>query len=100
MHPIKKISTGIGVILIITLFVLAFLAYFVSRFDSGERYDGLGRALVDSPWVVRIIFGEEKMWVGWKWFIVDMVIFWGGIALAISLISFGVKEKAKKKICE
>ena len=68
--------------------ILGFLAYFVSSFDKskGIMHDGLGRVLFESPFIVRFIFGQERLWPGWSWFIIDMIIFWGGIAIGYWLI--------------
>jgi len=93
----RKLSVIIGVVLFITLFILGFLAYFVSSTDGITSYDGIGRKLTNSPWLVRLIFGEEKQWVGWKWFVIDMVIFWSGVVIGFNLISFGIKEQKAKK---
>ena len=75
---------GVFAILFIAIFVLCFLAYFVSSFDSatGVWRDGLGRELEDAPSIARLFFGANRKWPGWGWFVVDLVIFWGGIVTA------------------
>jgi hypothetical protein len=82
---LRKILIPIGVIWFISLFIAAFMAYFVSSVGPNGIYDGLGRSLTDTLLLVRIFFGEERMWTGWKWFISDMIIFWGSIALAANI---------------
>jgi uncharacterized oligopeptide transporter (OPT) family protein len=83
MHDvIKKALKVIAVIWFLGLAVLGFLAYFVT--SSGPS-DGLGRALTETPVVVRIFFGQERMWAGWRWFAVDMVVFWGSIGAALAI---------------
>jgi hypothetical protein len=56
-------------------------------------YDGVGRELSKSPWITRLIFDEDRLWAGWKWFIADLIIFWGGIIAGINLVKFGFMDK-------
>lgn len=77
---------GLGMIV-----VLGFLAYFVTSVDQpgSVRYDGLGRPLSNSPLFMRMFFGQEREWVGWSWFFVDMMVFWGGGLLFFRLWDWG-----------
>jgi hypothetical protein len=91
---IRKVAVVFGVVLGIAIFVAAFIAYFVFRVDStGAMLDGFGRSLSESPLLMRLIFGQERLWAGWFWFGADMVFFWGGLAIAYSLLKFGWNEK-------
>jgi hypothetical protein len=85
MKPtLRKLLVPVGVCWFIALFVCGFLAYFVSSTGSPST-DGLGRPLSEAPILMRFIFGQERMWAGWAWFVADMVIFWGSIAVAANI---------------
>lgn len=90
----KKVVGYIGVGIILALFVAGFIAYFITSVDpnSHSLYDGFGRPLSESPWLAKFIFGQERLWAGWTWFIADMVIFWGGIGFGFSLTNYGFKD--------
>lgn len=77
-----KVLLAIGVAWFSGLFVLGFLAYFVT---SAGPCDGLGRPLAQAPMLMRIFFGQERLWAGWGWFATDMVLFWGSIAGAVRI---------------
>ena len=85
----------LGVAIIVCVFILAIIAYFIFSFDPRTEitYDGLGRQLYESPWLMRLIFGEDRLWAGWLWFIGDMVIFWSGIVIGFKLVRWGFKQK-------
>jgi hypothetical protein len=82
---------GIGIL------VTGFLAYFVISFDPATRhhFDGLGRELEPSPWFIRWIFGQDRDWPGWGWWLFDFVWFWGGIAIAYGLVKLGERFKQR-----
>jgi len=82
---LRKILMPVGVVWFIGLFIVGFLAYFCVSSGPNGPCDGLGRPLADAPMLMRIFLGQEIMWAGWFWFAGDMVIFWGSIAIAISL---------------
>lgn len=85
MKTLRKILAPVGVIWFIALLIAGFLAYFVTSVSVNGPTDGLGRTLSEAPTLVRVIFGQERMWAGWAWFLGDMVIFWGSIALAVNV---------------
>lgn len=90
-----RVVAGLGVV---ALFLCAFLAYFViSRDKAGNFYDGLGRPLDVSPAFVRFLFGQERLWAGWTWFIVEMIVFWGWIGLSVSAYKWSDKQLEKVK---
>ena len=93
----RKISTYLGIGIIGILLVCGFIAYFITKIDihTREIYDGFGRILTESPVLIRFIFGQDRLWPGWGWFIGDMVIFWGGIGIAMMLINIGSSESKK-----
>ena len=95
----RKLVGYMGILIIAVVFVAGFLAYFVRTFDAVGRiwYDGLGRSLIDTPWFVRFFLGQEHDWPGWQWFLVDFVVFWGGIGIAYWLIQFGFSASASTK---
>ena len=91
----RRAMRWLGVAMIIGPFLAAFIGYFVFRFDPQTKivYDGFGRQVSESPWFMRLIFGQERLWAGWVWFIGDLIIFWGSIWLGIKLAAWGFKEK-------
>lgn len=91
----RKLIGCLGVATIISVFIAGFIAYFVFSFDprTGMTYDGFGRELSESPWFMRLIFDKDRSWAGWKWFILDLVIFWSGIIIGVNLAKFGFKDK-------
>lgn len=93
----RKAIGIVGVILFITAMLGGVLAYFVCTTDQTTNimYDGFGRRLSESPFLMRWIFGEERVWAGWKWFFLDMVIFWGTMILGYGLVSFGFRDSDK-----
>jgi len=99
MGIIKKFAKILGFILGASVFLATCNAYFVTKFDPVNKmsYDGFGRLLTESPFFVRIIFGQERFWAGWSWFIADLIIFWGGVGVAWLFIDFGFKDDKIKK---
>jgi len=91
---LKKLVGYVGILVFIVVFIGGFLAYFVTSIDPQTRlmHDGVGRPLSESPFFMRLIFGQERLWVGWRWFIADLIIFWGGIGLGVSLSKYGFKD--------
>ena len=82
---LRKILIPVGVIWFLALFVAGFMAYFGTSADAGGVTDGLGRSLSEVPGLMRIFFGQERMWAGWAWFAGDMILFWGSVALAVKI---------------
>lgn len=93
----RKLGVYVGTAILLSILGAGFLAYFVFSFntDTQQWFDGLGRSLTDSPWLMRLILGEDRQWAGWFWFLVDMVVFWGGIAIALALIHRGSQTGKK-----
>lgn len=79
----------------IALFIASFLAYFTVSAGPSPT-DGLGRRLFESPTIMRIVFGQDRMWAGWKWFISDMVVFWGSIGAFLKLHTIVDRRLASK----
>jgi hypothetical protein len=92
----RKAIGCLGAAIIVSIFIAGFIAYFVISFDPRTRVtlDGLGRQLYESPWFMRLVFGQDRLWAGWVWFIGDMILFWGGIGLGINLAAWGFRKKA------
>jgi hypothetical protein len=86
--PGSKILYGVVILWVVAASVLGLIAYFVSSFDkaSGTWFDGLGRPLVPAPFLIRAVFGSDRLYPGAAWFIVDMVVFWGGF-MALQLLT-------------
>lgn len=91
----QKAVGFLGIAIIVCILIAGIIAYFIFSFDPQTHvtYDGFGRQLYESPWLMRILLGEDRLWPGWLWFFLDMVIFWGGVGVGWSLISWGFKEK-------
>ncbi len=92
MKTLRKVALGLGATLMLAALGLAFVEYFVTSVSGSVVRDGLGRVLSTSPWFMRLIFGQERLWAGWGWFIGDLAIFWGAMGLGIMLITFGTSE--------
>ncbi len=91
----RKLALYAGAVVIVIVFVAAFVAYFVSALDvtTQQLADGFGRPLSESPLFMRLVLGQDQLWAGWTWFLVDLVVFWGGIAIGYLLIGYGLKDE-------
>jgi len=85
----RKLAKYLGGTIMIAVFIYGFITYFITSPDpgTGQLHDGLGRQLSASPFFMRFLFGQERLWAGWLWFFIDMVVFWGGIAAGGALMS-------------
>lgn len=81
----KKLKKLITAVYFISLLVGGFLAYFVTSFDNNVLKDGLGRALYDSPGIIKF-FHFQNQWPGLHWWLFDMVYFWGGISFVVFVL--------------
>lgn len=72
----RKLIIAIGVSWWTGLFGLAFLAYFVTRPCADGICDGLGRHLMLAPSFVRILLHSDRLWAGWRWAALEMVVLW------------------------
>ncbi len=84
MRMIGSLARFLGIALFVGILGAGFMAYFVT--GPGPS-DGLGRPLTESPLLVRFLFGQDRLWPGYLWFIVDLVVFWGGLGLSFWLVS-------------
>ena len=98
MGALKKSAKILGFLIGASVFLGTCNAYFVTKFNPANKafYDGFGRPLTTSPFFMRIVFGQERLWAGWSWFLMDLIIFWGGIAIAWYLVDFGFKDEKMK----
>jgi len=80
---LNKLRAFLGVGICIAVLVAAFLAFFT----TGQSTDGLGRPLVQSPVIMRFLFGQDRLWAGLGWFLADLIWFWGGLALGVALLA-------------
>lgn len=89
----RRLIGCLGIGLIAAAFILGFLAYLVVSVEPGAgiTHDGLGRPLTNSPWFMELIFYTGANWAGWKWFVVDMIVFWGLFGTGAALGIFGFK---------
>ncbi|MCH8916813.1 MAG: hypothetical protein IIC52_02045 [Proteobacteria bacterium] len=92
---LQKVCYSAAGIVGIGILVSAVLAYFVVSFDPVTRqtFDGLGRELEPSPWFISFIFGQGANWPGWRWWLADFVVFWGGIGIIAGLANLGSRLK-------
>lgn len=88
---VHNVGCGIAVLWGLGLFVFVFLGYFVARKGPLGWEDGLGRPLTEAPMLMRIFFGQERLWAGWFWFAGDLIAFWGSVALGMAI--FGRRAK-------
>ena len=88
---LRKLSVYLGVMVVVSVFIAGFIAYFSFSVDpeSGVVFDGFGRPLSETPWFITFFFGQDTLWPGWAWFFGDMAIFWGCIFLAYKLADYG-----------
>ncbi len=95
---ISKLLYGVVIAEVVIGLVLGFLAYFVRSFDrvTGVVIDGLGRQLELAPFVARFVFGTDSLWAGWGYFVLDMVVFWGGVGVASVLVGLASKLEIKQ----
>jgi hypothetical protein len=93
MKKLAKLAIGLGIGLgWVALIIYGVLAYLVTRHDEREIVaDGLGRQLYDTPWLLRLIIHDNSKWPGWPWFIVDIFIYAGFLALT----AFALKLRKK-----
>lgn len=91
---IRKMALVMGSIILISIFIAGIAAYYITTTDPQTHlmYDGFGRGLSETPFFIRMLFGQDRLWAGWLWFIGDMIIFWGGLGVGFSLVTFGSKE--------
>jgi len=82
---LRKALSIFAVVWFTTLFICSFLAYMVTSHNAAGPCDGLGRQLSEAPTLMRIFFGQDRMWAGWVWFVGDMIIFWGSFAAALNI---------------
>ena len=77
----------------ISVFIAAFMAYFLRSFDRESKtvYDGLGRKLSAPPVWAKILITSENSWAGLGWHALDFIWFFGGLALAFGVYQLGEK---------
>jgi hypothetical protein len=94
---LAKLIYGVVIAEVIAGFALGFLAYFTRSFDGSTRtwFDGLGRRLEETPFVARFFLGADSQWAGWGFFVLDAVVFWGGVAIAIGLFTAAARLSKK-----
>ena len=91
---LQTLSRFFAVIIGIAVFIAAFMAYFIRTIDTNTRivYDGLGRQLSEPPIWAKVLITSENSWAGFGWHALDIVCFFGGLALAFGLFSLGEND--------
>lgn len=83
-----RLTATLGVAWFVTLLVLGFLAYFVTKPCDAGMCDGLGRPLSIAPFLVRLMLGQDRLWTGWIWFIGDIVAVMGSAMIAANIVEW------------
>lgn len=81
------IGTVVGVlnaVLVVWLSWYAVTAFFCTRVGLPVT-DGLGRTLCPCPWILRLIFGADRLWAGWIAATTDLAILLGGAILVLAV---------------
>ena len=91
---LKLFSRIAAAAIAISVFIAAFMAYFIRSFEKETKtvYDGLGRQLTEPPTWAKIFITSENSWAGLGWHALDFVWFFGGLALAFGLYGLGEKD--------
>jgi hypothetical protein len=92
LDSVRKFVGVVGLLLIAAILVAGFLAYFVVSFDQTSRtwFDGLGRPLSKAPILVSWLH-DQREWPGLAWFLTDLIVFWGGGAVAVTMLRWGFR---------
>ena len=90
----RKIIGWLGVAIFIAVNIAGIFAFFITSANrvTNVMYDGFGRMLSESPFLVRMILGQERLWAGWFWCIADLVIYFGGTLIAYGLVIWGFED--------
>jgi hypothetical protein len=86
----KRIMGFSFLAVVVFFLILGFLAYIVTYVDptTGDWHDGLGRPLFETPMLVRLFLGQDRLWAGWLWAILDMGILVAVAGLGTSVASY------------
>ncbi|MEX0661526.1 MAG: hypothetical protein WEA58_08860 [Balneolaceae bacterium] len=89
----KQILNILSAIIILSIIIAAFMAYFMVTVNTntGVTYDGLGRTLTEPPFWASFVVYEDR-WPGFLWWILDKVWFFGGFYLAFLLYSWSEND--------
>lgn len=98
----NRLSKIIGCLLFVIAIGYGYAAYFVSSFNpaTGISYDGLGRTTTEAAGLIQSIFGKGKLWAGWPWFLLDMVIILGALGTALYLFLRPAKSQTEDETPE
>ena len=94
---ITYLANAVAGIIAITVVYLAFKAYFARQVVTSEdgllkkTLDGLGRELSNVPFPATLIVSDPQ-WAGFGWFIIDFIVFFGGLGLAFFIYGSGNKD--------
>ena len=66
---LSKICYVLGGAAIIAALIAGFPGYMIVSFDPAAREyaEGLGRTPGPSPFFMRFVFGQDKLWAAWGW---------------------------------
>ncbi|MDB4282742.1 hypothetical protein OAK89_03025 [Akkermansiaceae bacterium] len=91
---LKLFSKISAAVIAISVFIAGIMAVFIRSVDIESKavYDGLGRELSDPPIWAKLFITSENSWAGLGWHALDLVWFFGGLALAFGLYGLGEKD--------
>lgn len=86
---IKRILAIIAGLITIFLLVYIIATTFIRSYSAdGIITDGLGRTLTHTPLLLRLFLGEEFMYAGFKFFVLDNIIFWVCAFIIYQIMNF------------
>lgn len=94
----KVIYKILAACIALSVFSAGVLAYFIRTVDVDRQivYDGLGRALSEPPrWAQ--IFIDQPAWAGAGWHLFDIIVFFGGLFIALWLYGLSPDDTSKSK---
>lgn len=83
----KTIYKFLSATVALSVLIAAFMAYFMRSVSEGQVFDGLGRPLSEPPLWAKFFLTGESSWAGFGWHVIDIIWFFGGIAIAYWLYS-------------
>lgn len=89
MQNVKK---ALASLIALSVLVYVFIGYFVTGTSDAGHVDGWGRELSEAPFLVRLLLIDYDLWPGAAWFLIDGLIFFGGLFLAFVTFSSSLEK--------
>jgi cobalamin synthase len=95
----RKIVRFIGLIIVVSTFILAILSFATVIPISGESEvrDFFGRQLKDPPAITVLITGDHRQTPGFLWELFDTITFFSLLFMGVKLMLYGEKFDEKEK---